>query len=139
MLDLWPLVISSMVLDHLTLIEMLVLLIGPGPLELWTWYIQSFQWVVTCCFFHKLESYGTWGEVCDLISSFRNNGRLRVVLNWSLHTSIQVNPRIPQGSIFGPTLFLLYTRTIHTFPALPSSCRKFFDNICCVVRFWVDN
>ena len=57
---------------------------------------------------HKLKSYGTSGQIFGLICSFLNNRRLRVVLDGKSSQEYSVNARVPQGSILGLTLFLLY-------------------------------
>ena len=56
---------------------------------------------------HKLKSYGISGQIFGLISSFLSNRRLRVVLDGKSSQEYPVNAGVPQGSIVGPTLFLL--------------------------------
>ena len=57
---------------------------------------------------HKLKSYGISGQILSLISSFLSNRQLRVVLDGKFLQEYPVNAGVPQGSILGPTLFLLY-------------------------------
>ena len=57
---------------------------------------------------HKLKSYGISGQIFGLISSFLSNRRLRVVLDGKSSQEYPVNARVPQGSVLGTTLFLLY-------------------------------
>ena len=47
------------------------------------------------------------GQIFALISSFLSNRRLRVVLDGKSSQEYPVNAGVPQGSILGPTLFLL--------------------------------
>ena len=75
---------------------------------------------------HKLKSYGISGQIFALISSFLSNKLLRVVLDFPSSQEYPVNGRVPQGSILGPTLFLLY---INDFP----------DDVICDIAFCADD
>ena len=57
---------------------------------------------------HKLKSYGISGQIFGLISSFLSNRRLQVVLDGKSSQVYPVNAGVPQGSILGPTLLLIY-------------------------------
>ena len=57
---------------------------------------------------HKLKAHGISGQIFGLISSFLSKRRLRVVPDGKTSQEYPVNAGVPQGFIFGPTLFLLY-------------------------------
>ena len=74
---------------------------------------------------HKPKSYGISGQIFGRISSFRSNRRLRMVLNGKSSQEYPVNAGVPQGSILGPTLLLLY---INDLP----------DDVICDIAIYAD-
>ena len=74
----------------------------------------------------KLKSYGISGQIFGLISSFLSNRLLWVVLDGKSSQEYPVNAGVPQGSILGPTLFLLY---INDLP----------DDVICNIAIYADN
>ena len=56
---------------------------------------------------HKLKCYGISDQIFGLISSFRSNRWLQVVLDGTSSQEYPVSPGAPQDSILGLTLFLL--------------------------------
>ena len=75
---------------------------------------------------HKLKSCGISGQIFDLISSFLSNRKLQVVLDGKSSQEYPVNAGVPQGSILGPTLFLLY---INDLP----------DEVICDIAIYADD
>ena len=74
----------------------------------------------------KLKSYGISGQIFGLISSFLNNRWLKVVLDGKSSQEYSVNAGVPQGSILGPTPFLLY---INDLP----------DDVFCDIAIYADD
>ena len=75
---------------------------------------------------NKLKSYGISGQIFGLISSFLSNRRLREVLDGKSSQEYSFNAGVPQGSILGPTFFLLY---INDLP----------DDVICNIAIYADD
>ena len=56
----------------------------------------------------KLEAYGITGQTLKWIKSFLTSRKQRVVVNGSASSSSNVASGIPQGSVLGPLLFVVY-------------------------------
>ena len=75
---------------------------------------------------HNLKSYEISGQIFGLISSFLSNKQLRVVLDGKSSQEYPVNAGVPQGSILGLKLFLLY---INDLP----------DDVICNIAIYADD
>ena len=73
---------------------------------------KAFDWVWHAGLLNKLKSYGISGQILGVVSSFLSNRRLWVVLDRKSAQEYPENAGVPQGSIFGPTLFLLYINNL---------------------------
>ena len=68
---------------------------------------KAFERVWNYGFLDKRRSYGISGQKFRLISSFFNNRQLKVVLDRKSSQDYPVKSEVSQGSILGPTFFIL--------------------------------
>ena len=74
----------------------------------------------------KLKSYGVEGELLLLLKAYLRNREQRVVLNGQTSEWKRIYSRVPQGSVLGPLLFLIYINDLPD--GISSMCKIFADD-----------
>lgn len=81
----------------------------------------------------KLKGYGITGNILHWIKDFLSDRKQRVVLNGTHSTWTNVTSGIPQGSVLGPILFIIYINdlpdAIHNFVKLFADDTKLFATV----------
>ena len=78
---------------------------------------------------HKLSSYGLAGNLLSCIKVFLTNRfqRVRVGSNFSVEKTVLSD--VPQGSMLGPILFILFVNNISNFIGNTSNVKLFADDL----------
>ena len=74
----------------------------------------------------KLKQNGIEGNLLNLFSNYLNNRRQRVVLNGMESSWAEIRAGVPQGSVLGPLLFLIYINDLEE--GIESSVKFFADD-----------
>ena len=70
--------------------------------------LKAFDKVWYKALLHKLQSYGVNGVMHSIILAFLTNHKMKVVLVGHSSHTCSINSGDSQGSVLGPTVFLVY-------------------------------
>ena len=74
----------------------------------------------------KLQSYKTSKQIIDCVEAYLSNRKQRVLVNGTRSEKEPVSRRVPQGSVLGPVLFLVYINELPK--SVKISIRLFADD-----------
>ena len=92
-------------------------------------FAKAFDKVSHSLLTHKLQHYGITGSTNNWIRSFLSDRRQAVVVDGATSKLVPVESGVPQGSVLGPCLFLLYINDLPK--GLTSTARLFADDTAC--------
>ena len=87
--------------------------------------IKAFDKVWLDGLIFKLRQNGISGYIINILQDFLRNRKQRVLLNGQCSSWADVDAGVPQGSILGPLLFLIYINDLSD--SLKSECKLFAD------------
>ena len=89
---------------------------------------KAFHKVPHSLLLRKLENYGIGGSLLSWFQSYLTNRQQRVVLHGVCSDWLPVTSSVPQGSILGPLLFLVYCNDALDYIQVNSTLALFADD-----------
>ena len=77
-------------------------------------FFKAFDKVAHARLLHKLKYYGVRGTLLEWFGSFLHNRTQQMVVEVHYSTPCDITSGVPQGSVLGPALFLIYINDITT-------------------------
>ena len=94
-------------------------------------FSKAFDRVSHSRLLQKLHYYGIWGSMLRWLRALLSNRTQQVMVNGSFSSLCTVTSGVPQGSVLGPALFLIYINDITA--GIKSQIRLFADD-CLIYR-----
>src|SRR5437867_4960454 len=92
-------------------------------------FAKAFDTVSHNMLYFKLQKFGITGDLLKWIIAFLSNRSQRVVINGVFSSFCKVSSGVPQGSVLGPLLFLLFINDLPEFLHDNVSCVLFADDV----------
>ena len=81
---------------------------GKTPFSIFIDLSKAFDTIDHSILIQKLKYYGIENSSCDLLIDYLSNRKQCVVFNDTISRFLDIHTGVPQGSILGPLLFLIY-------------------------------
>ena len=78
------------------------------PVNIYIYLSKAFDTLDHSILLSKLEYYGLSGRSYDLLKNYLSNRSQYVAFNRHISNTLPISTCVPQGSVLGPLLFLIY-------------------------------
>jgi ribonuclease P/MRP protein subunit RPP40 len=102
-------------------------------------FSKAFDSIVLSKLLFKLELYGIWGHLLKWVGSFLSNRLQCVVIDHFYSLIRSVISGVPQGSVLGPILFIIYVNDVDSVCCGETSSQLFADEAKLYSKVVVNN